>query len=79
MPITPCACSQRTGTVRRSLRAFLAETKKGHPHVLENILAAMSRIDTPRLLDRRFLDFDQRGPLPDAQTPELLPVLTKSD
>ena len=79
MPITPCACSQRTGTVRRSLREFLAETKKEHPHVLENILAAMSRIDTPRLLDRRFLDFDQEGPLPSAQTPELLPVLTKGD
>jgi hypothetical protein len=47
--------------------------------VLENILSAMSRIDTPRLLDRRFLDFDQGGPLPGAQTPELLPVLTKGD
>ncbi len=79
MPITPGACSQRTGTVRRSLREFLAETKKDHPHVLENILSAMSRIDTPRLLDRRFLDFDQGGPLPSAETPELLPVLTKGD
>ena len=29
--------------------------------MLENILSAMSRIDTPRLLDRRFLDFDQGG------------------
>ncbi len=79
MPITPCACSHRTGTVRRSPREFLAETKKDHPHVLENILSAMSRIDTPRRLDRRFLDFDQEAPPAGAQAPELLPILTKGN
>lgn len=54
VPIIPCVCSWRTGTVRRSVREFLDEVKKDHPHVLDNILAAMARIDTARLLDRRF-------------------------
>ena len=79
MPITPCVCSHRTGTVRRSLREFLDEVKAEHPHVLENMLSAMSRLDTDRLLDRRFLDlelgedaFVSRSPEP----AELLPVLS---
>ena len=59
MPLTPCVCSHRTGTVRRRMREFLDEVKQDHPHVLENMLAAMSRIDTPRLLDRRFLDLEE--------------------
>ena len=58
MPLTPCVCSHRTGTVRRTMRDFLDEVKQDHPHVLENMLSAMSRIDTPRLLDRRFLDLE---------------------
>ena len=56
IPVTPCVCSHKTGTVRERLRGFLAETKQENPHVLQNILSAMQRIDTPRLLDRRFLD-----------------------
>ena len=58
MPLTPCVCSHRTGTVRRAMREFLEQVKQDHPRVLENMLAAMSRIDTPRLLDRRFLDLE---------------------
>ena len=54
VPIIPCVCSWRTGTVRRSVREFLDDVKKDHPHVLDNILSAMGRIDTSRLLDRRF-------------------------
>lgn len=79
MPIIPCKCSHRTGTVRRSLREFLDKTKKKHPHVLENILSAMSRIDTDRLLDQRFLDCDEGDSFPAAQKPDLLPVLAESD
>jgi tRNA 2-thiocytidine biosynthesis protein TtcA len=56
VPLIPCVCSWKTGTVRRSLRGFLDDVKKEHPRVLENILSAMSNIDTPRLLDRRFFD-----------------------
>jgi len=54
VPLIPCVCSWRTGTVRRSVREFLDDVKKDHPHVLENILSAMGSIDTARLLDRRF-------------------------
>jgi tRNA 2-thiocytidine biosynthesis protein TtcA len=59
LPIVPCGCSQRTGTVRRSLRDFFAELKQEHPHLLENILSAMGNVDTRRLLDTRFLDLDR--------------------
>jgi len=62
IPITPCVCSHKTGTVREKLRGFLAETKEENPHVLENILSAMQRIDAPRLLDRRFLEEQPDGP-----------------
>ena len=55
MPVTPCVCSFKTGTVRERLRGFLGELRESNPHVLENLLAAMGRIDTARLLDRRFL------------------------
>ena len=55
IPITPCVCSYKTGTVREKLRAFLADLRQDNPHVLENLLAAMGRIDVERLLDKRFL------------------------
>lgn len=58
IPITPCVCSFKTGTVRESLRTFLQATKQSNPHVMENLLAAMGRIDPNRLLDRRFIDSD---------------------
>ena len=56
MPITPCVCSYKTGTVREKLRGFLADLRQDNPHVLENLLSAMGRIDVERLLDRRFLE-----------------------
>lgn len=55
LPVTPCVCSHKTGTVREKLRAFLAELERGNPHVAQNLLAAMGNIDYERLLDRRFL------------------------
>ena len=72
-PIVPCGCSQRTGTVRRSLRDFVAELKQEHPHVLENILSAMGNLDTRRLLDTRFLKDDET--MAEAGEPDLLPIL----
>ena len=48
-------CSYKTGTVREKLRAFLADLRQDNPHVLENLLAAMGRIDAERLLDKRFM------------------------
>lgn len=75
MPITPCVCSHRSGTVRQSLRGFLSEMKQENPHVLENILSAMGRIDPARLLDRRFLELEDGDSEAPSATEELLPVL----
>jgi tRNA 2-thiocytidine biosynthesis protein TtcA len=77
MPITPCVCSHRTGTVRRNLREFLGELQHENPHVLENMLSAMGSIDTSRLLDRRFLDLGERNDPARAATDEPLPILVE--
>jgi tRNA 2-thiocytidine biosynthesis protein TtcA len=69
VPIVPCDCSLRTGTVRRSLRGIFAELEKEHPHLKENILSAMGNVDTSRLLDPRLLEIE---------TPEPFPILTES-
>jgi tRNA 2-thiocytidine biosynthesis protein TtcA len=61
-PVIPCGCSQRTGTVRRSLRDIFSELEKEHPHLKETMLSAMGNIQTGRLLDPRFLDLDGTGP-----------------
>ena len=71
--LTPCVCSHRTGTVRRSVRGFLDEMRADNPHVFENLLSAMGRIDTDRLLDKRFLGA-AKAPRPE---PELLPILAE--
>jgi tRNA 2-thiocytidine biosynthesis protein TtcA len=73
-PLIPCGCSQRTGTVRRSLRDYLGGLKQEHPHVLENILSAMGKLDTGRLLDTRFLSLD--ADTVETGEPDLLPILS---
>jgi tRNA 2-thiocytidine biosynthesis protein TtcA len=57
-PVIPCGCSLRAGTVRRSLRDILGDLEKDYPHLKENLLSAMGRIETSRLLDPRFLDLE---------------------
>lgn len=57
-PVIPCGCSQKTGTVRRTLRDLLAEIEREHPFLKETLLSAMGKIETERLLDTRFLDLD---------------------
>jgi tRNA 2-thiocytidine biosynthesis protein TtcA len=57
-PVIPCGCSQKTGTVRRSLREMFADIEKEHPFLKENLLSAMGKVDTARLLDTRFLELD---------------------
>ena len=59
VPVVPCGCSQKTGTVRRSLRDFFKELEKDYPHLQENMLSAMGNIEPQRLLDTRFLDPDK--------------------
>ncbi len=66
-PVIPCGCSQKTGTVRRTLRDIFAELEKEHPFLKETLLAAMGKVDTSRLLDTRFLDLD--GEAAPAQPP----------
>jgi len=69
VPIVPCGCSQKTGTVRRSLREFLAELEKDHPHVKSTLLHAMGNVELSRLLDVRHFQASLEedaggGPLP---------------
>lgn len=57
-PVVPCGCSQKTGTVRRSLRDMFSEIEKEHPFLKESLLSAMGNVETSRLLDTRFLNLD---------------------
>lgn len=57
-PVIPCGCSQKTGTVRRTLRDIFSDLEKEHPFLKETLLSAMGKVDTARLLDTRFLDLD---------------------
>jgi tRNA 2-thiocytidine biosynthesis protein TtcA len=70
VPLVPCGCSQKTGTVRRALRDMFAGLEREHPHLKENLLSAMGNVDTSRLLDTRFLKLDAAG------SSEPLPILT---
>lgn len=64
VPLVPCDCSLRTGTVRRSLRGMFSELEREYPHLKENILSALGNLDTSRLLDTRFLDLDGKRETP---------------
>ena len=44
-PIVPCGCSQRTGTVRKSIRSLFAEIEKDYPHLKETLLSAMGHLE----------------------------------
>jgi tRNA 2-thiocytidine biosynthesis protein TtcA len=58
-PVIPCGCSQKTGTVRRSIRDIFGELEKEYPFLKENLLSAMGKVETSRLLDTRFLELDE--------------------
>jgi tRNA 2-thiocytidine biosynthesis protein TtcA len=60
-PVIPCGCSQKTGTVRKSIRSMFAAFEQEHPHLKESLLAAMGNLETDRLLDTRYLDLEN-GP-----------------
>ena len=57
-PIVPCGCSQKTGTVRGTLRGIFSELERDHPHLKETLLSAMGNLETSRLLDARYLDLE---------------------
>ncbi len=74
IPVIPCGCSHKTGTVRRSIRDIFAEWEMDHPHLKENLLSAMGNLDPSRLLDTRYLDLETDGaPEPE---PELFSILS---
>ncbi len=74
VPVVPCGCSQKTGTVRRALRDLFAGLETEFPHLKENILSAMGNVDPSRLLDPRLLNVDGAA----AEENELLPIVTDS-
>jgi len=74
-PITPCGCSLRTGTVRKSIRGLFHEIEKDYPHLKETLLSAMGHLEPDRLLDPRYLDLKGHKP-PQERTP--LTVLADS-
>ena len=44
---------------RRSIRDIFAELEKEYPFLKENLLSAMGKVETSRLLDTRFLELDE--------------------
>jgi tRNA 2-thiocytidine biosynthesis protein TtcA len=60
-PVIPCGCSQKTGTIRRTLREIFSDLERDHPYLRETMLSAMGKVDTARLLDTRFLNLDADG------------------
>src|SRR5579863_1657931 len=56
IPIVPCGCSLRTGTVRKSIRGMFSEMEAEHPNLRETILSAMGNVELSRLLDTRYLE-----------------------
>jgi tRNA 2-thiocytidine biosynthesis protein TtcA len=73
-PVIPCGCSQKTGTVRRSLRDLFHDLEQEHPDLKQNMLSAMGNLHPDRLLDTRYLDVDKG---PDEASPELFPIVTE--
>jgi tRNA 2-thiocytidine biosynthesis protein TtcA len=59
IPVVPCGCSLRTGTVRKSIRGMFAEMEVEYPHLKETMLAAMGKVELSRLLDTRYLDREE--------------------
>src|SRR5882762_1363159 len=68
-PLIPCGCSQKTGTVRRSLRDIFRELERDHPDLKQNMLAAMGNLNPDRLLDPRYFAATPK--------PELFPIVTE--
>jgi tRNA 2-thiocytidine biosynthesis protein TtcA len=76
-PVVPCGCSQKTGTVRRSLRDILAELEREHPFLKDTLLAALGNVETSRLLDTRYLDLDRNSDQAEGAAGELVTLLAR--
>jgi tRNA 2-thiocytidine biosynthesis protein TtcA len=66
-PVIPCGCSQRTGTVRKSIRSMFGDLEREYPHLKETLLSAMGNIEAQRLLDTRSLNLDGTGDQPERE------------
>ena len=77
-PLVPCGCSQKTGTVRRTLRTLFAELERDYPYLKEKLLAAMGNIEPQRLLDVRYLDLENGPPEGPTGPASPLPSVTDS-
>jgi tRNA 2-thiocytidine biosynthesis protein TtcA len=73
LPIVPCGCSQKTGTVRRSLRDVFADLEQEYPNLKENMISAMGNVDARRLLDPRLHSAHAAQFAP----PEMFPILAE--
>jgi tRNA 2-thiocytidine biosynthesis protein TtcA len=73
-PLIPCGCSQKTGTVRRSLRDIFRDLEQEYPDLKQNMLSAMGNLNPDRLLDTRYLNVER---LRAAPKPELFPIVTE--
>ena len=71
-PVIPCGCSQKTGTVRSSLRSFFTQMEDEHPFLKETLLSAMGNVDGSRLLDTRLLNLE--GESHEAVSEELVEI-----
>ena len=78
IPVVPCGCSLRTGTVRKSIRGMFAEMELEYPHLKETMLHAMGKVELARLLDTRYLNqTEEPEPEPEPEPDsELFPILT---
>jgi tRNA 2-thiocytidine biosynthesis protein TtcA len=75
-PVIPCGCSQKTGTVRRSLRDIFSELEKDYPNLKQTMLTALGNLQPDRLLDPRYVeDGTALGPAAALAAPDLLPIL----
>ena len=74
-PVIPCGCSQKTGTVRGTLRSIFKDLEAEHPFLKENLLSAMGNLDPSRLLDPRYLPEDCGGKPAVAPSVNLFPVV----
>ncbi len=75
-PVVPCGCSQKTGTVRRSIRDIFADLERDYPHLKQTLLTAMGNLHTARLLDLRHLNLDENS---DEEASPALPVLGQEE
>lgn len=73
-PVIPCGCSQKTGTVRRTLRDVFSDLERDYPNLKQTMLTAMGNLQPDRLLDPRFVEGGEFA-APRAATAELLPIL----